>query len=250
MSITTLEEYTCRTWPALETVAYDGWLLRFAAGCTRRANAVYPLYPSSYEIDRKIAYVEQEYTARGLPPIFKITDAVMPPALDSVLASAGYQRVENSLVMSAQLTPDLAAEPDGGTVVTLCAVFDPAWLDAYLEMQPSRKDQRAAYITLLTSGMGQRIYASVIIEGRIAAVGLVSRSRDYAGIYNMATRPDDRGQGYAAAIVRALQRESYRRGARVALLSVAAANETAQRVYQRCGFTQSYRYCYRVKSAS
>lgn len=250
MSITTMEEYTCRTWPALETVPYDGWLMRFAEGCTNRANAVYPLYPSSFEIDRKIAHVEQEYLARGLRPTFKMTDAVLPPALDSVLASSGYEVIENSYVMSMPLTADIQQTDPGGVSVSLTEAFDTAWLDTYLEIQPSRASQRAAYQALLTSNTGKRVYASIMIDGRIAAVGLSSRSRDHAGIYNMATHPDDRGRGYAEAIVRALQRDAYQRGSRVAFLSVSAGNETAQRVYRRCGFEQSYRYCYRVKSSS
>jgi N-acetylglutamate synthase len=250
MSIITLEEYTCRTWPALETVPYDGWLMRFAEGCTNRANAVYPLYPSSFDIDRKIAHVEQEYSARGLRPTFKMTDAVLPPALDSVLASAGYDVIENSYVMSMPLTADVTVTVPEGRSVSLTEAFDPVWLDAYLEIQPSRANQRAAFTALLNSNTGKRVYASIIVDGWIAAVGLASRSRDHTGIYNMATHPDYRGRGYAEAIVRTLQRDSYQRGARVAFLSVSAENETAQRVYRRCGFAQSYRYCYRVKSLS
>lgn len=250
MSITMLEEYTCRTWPALETVPYDGWLMRFASGCTNRANAVYPLYPSSYDLDRKIAHVEQEYSSRGLRPTFKMTDAVLPPALDSVLASAGYEIIENSYVMSMPLTSDVDTTAPEAVSVRLTEAFDAAWLDTFLEIQPSRAHQMDTYAALLNSNTGKRVYASIVLDGRIAAVGLSSRSRDHSGIYNMATHPDYRGRGYAETIVRVLQHDAYRRGARVAFLSVSAANETAQRVYRRCGFVQSYRYCYRVKSSS
>lgn len=246
-AITMLEEYTCRTWPALETVPYDGWLLRFGNGCTNRSNAVYPLYRSTYEIDRKIGYVEQEYTARGLRPTFKMMDAATPPALDSALASAGYTIYEPSMTMTAPM----ARAPDAPTTpVILHEAFDEAWLDAYFEFQPSRIAQRATYIQLLTTTPGQRAYASVELDGRIVAVGLVSRSRDYAGIYNMATHPDFRGRGYAEAVVRTLLRYGYQHGARTGMLSVAGGNAVAQRVYARCGFVEAYRYWYRVKSES
>jgi ribosomal protein S18 acetylase RimI-like enzyme len=152
--------------------------------------------------------------------------------------------------MSLPLTSDVRPADPGGVSVALTETFDPSWLDTYLEIQPSRASQRAAYQALLTSNTGKRVYASIVIDGRTAAVGLSSRSRDHAGIYNMATHPGDRGRGYAEAIVRALQHDAYQRGARVAFLSVSAGNETAQRVYRRCGFVQSYRYCYRVKSLS
>lgn len=243
MTIVTLEEYTCRTWPALETIPYDGWLLRFAEGCTNRANAVYPLYRSTYEIDRKIDYCAHEYAARGLRPTFKMTDASSPPALDRALESAGYTVFEPSLVMTAPLS---SAAPAVAAQVALTETFFDAWIDAYFEFQPSRIHQRDTYKRLFTATPGQRAFASVQVEGRIVAVGLVSRSRDIAGIYNMATHPDFRGNGYAEAVVRALQQHAFQHGAHRAILSVSAANAVAQRVYARCGFTEAYRYWYRV----
>lgn len=244
MSTITLEEYTCRTWPALETIPYDGWLLRFADGCTNRANAVYPLYRSTYDIERKIAFVEQEYTARGLVPTFKITDAVIPPALDSTLAAAGYVLHEPSFVMSTALT-DTPPAPD--SPAKLAADFHDSWLDAYFDFQPSRSSQRDAYCRILTSPTGQRAYGTVEADGRIVAVGLGSRSRDHVGIYNMATHPDYRGRGYAGAIVGALLAHAYAYGARSASLSVLQTNEVAQRVYRRHGFEVAYAYHYRKR---
>jgi hypothetical protein len=47
MTVRQFEELTINTWPSLQTCCYDGWILRFARGYTRRANSVYPLYDSS-----------------------------------------------------------------------------------------------------------------------------------------------------------------------------------------------------------
>jgi len=38
------------TWPALQQRLYDGWVVRFARGHTRRANSVNPLYPSYHDL--------------------------------------------------------------------------------------------------------------------------------------------------------------------------------------------------------
>jgi hypothetical protein len=49
----------------LQTVLYDGWLLNFANGYTRRANSVQTLYPSTLDLEEKIDYCEALYTREG-----------------------------------------------------------------------------------------------------------------------------------------------------------------------------------------
>ena len=41
-----LEEVSLTSWPALQSLSYDGWLLRLADGFTDRCNSVWPLYAS------------------------------------------------------------------------------------------------------------------------------------------------------------------------------------------------------------
>src|SRR6478672_4265852 len=87
-----LEERALNAWPALQTVHYDGWVLRFAAGYTRRANSVQPLYPGALPPAEKIAYCAAVYAGRGQPPIYKLTPAAQPAVLDQALADLGYRQ--------------------------------------------------------------------------------------------------------------------------------------------------------------
>ena len=41
--IRTLEELSMNALPALQTMLYGGWVLRFANGYTRRANSINPI---------------------------------------------------------------------------------------------------------------------------------------------------------------------------------------------------------------
>ena len=88
--IRTIEELSMNAWPALQTLHYDGWVLRLAAGYTRRANSVYPLYPSRIDLDEKIKSCKFLYRARNLPAVFKLTETSMPEALDASLDEHGY----------------------------------------------------------------------------------------------------------------------------------------------------------------
>lgn len=246
MSITEYEEYTCLTWPALETVPYDGWLLRFSGGVTNRSNAVYPLYQSTYDLERKLAYCADAYRERGLRVVYRMTNGTHPPGLDARLAAEGYEAYENSLVM---LRRGDAADERPSHDVTLESEMADAWLDAYLAFQPRWAGQRETFAAMMRSTTGHRRYASIDVDGRIAAVGTLSRSRHAAAVYNMATDPARRRQGLGASILTALMGEASRLGVRSLFLHVSAENETAVRLYSRAGFAESYRYCYRAAPA-
>jgi hypothetical protein len=80
-----LEELTLDAWPPLQTLLYDGWLLGFSGGYTRRANSVQPLYPSTLPLSDKIATCEAMFADRGLPIAFKVTSGSADPDLDATL---------------------------------------------------------------------------------------------------------------------------------------------------------------------
>ena len=84
--IQTIEELSMNAWPALQTMLYDGWVLRFANGYTRRANSVIPLYLSERETVEKIKVCEKVYKDQGLATTFKMTAESHPLGLDDDLA--------------------------------------------------------------------------------------------------------------------------------------------------------------------
>ena len=90
--ILTLEELSLIALPALQTVLVDGWVVRFAAGYTRRANSVNPLYPARRELVDSVAACETLFDQQGLRRVFKLTPAAEPAGLDDFLAARGYAR--------------------------------------------------------------------------------------------------------------------------------------------------------------
>ncbi len=98
-----VEEAALNAWPALQQLLYDGWILRFAEGYTKRANSVTALYASYLDVWSKITYCEGCYRERGLPTIFRLTPFAEPHDLDRVLHERGYQTLDPTLVMSLDL---------------------------------------------------------------------------------------------------------------------------------------------------
>lgn len=245
MDALTLEEYTCRTWPTLETVELDGWLLRFGGGVTGRSNAVYPLYPSKRDVPEKIAQVETHYQRRNLPPNFKLASP-LHQTLDVLLDQHGYELYNRSLVMARPLAGGDVPEP---THFVTIEAFSEAWLADYGRINAARAAQLPVMGQLLTAPVGQRVYASVWADGQRVAVGVLSWARAYGGLYCMATDPAHRGQGMAQSVAAALLSEAVQRGVKTAFLQVEAQNQPALAVYRRSGFTEAYPYHYRRKPA-
>src|SRR6185295_5999919 len=84
-----LEPIAAAVWPARETIALDGWLLRFSDGYSSRANSVSTL---SFDgvLAPAIASVEAAYRTRGLAPQFQISPASRPVGLEQTLIERGY----------------------------------------------------------------------------------------------------------------------------------------------------------------
>src|SRR5687767_10072371 len=91
--------------PALQQVMLDGWFLRFGDGYTGRANSVYPLYPGTYGLEEKLATCQQLYERRKIPLLFKMTAAVEPAGLESLLEERGYVAFNHTSVQTRELTP-------------------------------------------------------------------------------------------------------------------------------------------------
>src|SRR5260370_30404087 len=129
--IRAVEEVALTAWPAHQLILDDGWLLRFAAGYTKRANSVNPIYPSRADLDAKLARAEAAYADRGLPTVFRLTPLAEPEGLDGALAARGYEMQSPTLTQTVDLdrVPLPPAPPDKSTL-GLSPRFEPGWLDA------------------------------------------------------------------------------------------------------------------------
>jgi N-acetylglutamate synthase len=242
--IHTLESYTLRSWPALESHDYDGWTLRFASGYTRRSNSVSTLAAGTLPLVEKLAYVEQQYQQRGLPARFKLTPHNHPPDLDAALEANGYSVESRSVMMQADLSAPLEM-PDG---VTISETVDDAWIDLFCHFNPSHAPYRPMMPAFLAAIPLTRYFTTILQGDQPVALGLGVREGEYVGLYDIVTAEAMRGRGLGKRLVGAILARAQQDGARTAYLQVAAENTPAIRLYTGFGFTEAYPYWYRAKS--
>ena len=94
-----IEEVSLNSWPALQSIIYDGWILRFSRGYTKRANSVNPIYPSTIDLPQKVARCERIYSEKGLLPVFRMKPFASPSNLDQYLGRRKYKIIDRTIVM-------------------------------------------------------------------------------------------------------------------------------------------------------
>jgi GNAT superfamily N-acetyltransferase len=245
--IPALEERSLNAWPALQTVLYDGWVLRFAGGYTRRANSVNPLYPSTLDPVEKIAYCEQLYTARGLAPVFKLTPASTPEGLDALLAERGYRYDAPTSVQTCALADlEPAPPPDA---ITLAAAATPAWLETFCRLNGIAPARLPIMAQMLANIGPDRCFLSLQRDGTTVALGLAVAERGWVGLFDIVTAAEARNQGVGRQVMLALLHWGRAQGALHAYLQVMHSNAPALHLYRRLGFAEVYTYWYRIKVA-
>jgi N-acetylglutamate synthase len=249
VSLRRLEEAAFNAWPAPRTLFLDGWILRFANGYTKRANSANPTYPElDVNLVDKVERCEALYARQGLPCIVRLTSFAAPPGLDELLAGLGYRFVDQSLVMRRRLEARL---PPTRVDLSLQHHEVQEWVAAQQFLSGAGIGQDEAQLGILRNIAGETLFATLTNStcAEPLACGLAVAEGSLSGLYLIATDPARLRQGIGRALVTELLSWSYANGAREAYLQVAVENTAAIALYQGLGFTEAYRYWYRVQPA-
>jgi len=92
--IDAIESAALNAWPAPRQVMYDGWLLRFTGGESKRVNSVNVRHPSMLPLDEKIRFCELLYAKQGLPVIFRLSQPFTSEKVYFALDRAGYREFD------------------------------------------------------------------------------------------------------------------------------------------------------------
>ena len=239
-----IEELSLNAWPALQTLQYDGWVLRFANGYTRRANSINPLYPSDLGVDEKLHFCEAFYRGRSLPVVFKITDQSLPAELDQYLDEVGYAKEAGTSVQTLDLgTFD---QKPAANLIFWEDVQD-EWLEAFCRMSPGVGAHTPTLRQMLLNILPRRCFAAVRVDGRIIACGLGVAQSGCVGIFDIVTDSAFRLRGFGRQVVSGLLTWGKANQADAAYLQVMLNNTPALNLYSTLGFAEQYQYWYRVK---
>jgi GNAT superfamily N-acetyltransferase len=239
-----VEELTLNAWPALTNVLYDGWVLSFSGGYTRRANSVHSLYPSRLPLAEKIAVCEAAYAARGQETVFKLTSAAQDLELDAVLERMGYASAGTSSVQIADLSA-LESSVDGSVGVR--TRLEDVWFEDFNRLSATSERFRPAMRAMLGKIAPVHAFASIALDGQTVALGLAVAERGYVGLFDIIVDVSVRNQGLGRRLVTRLLQWGRKQGAGRAYLAVVADNGPALNLYTKCGFGEVYRYWYRHK---
>lgn len=243
--ISTIEELSLNAWAAHQTVLYDGWIIRFANGYTKRANSVNPLYPSSLNVDEKLQFCENLYRERKLPVVFKMTSSVHPGNLDDILSERGYQKDSPTSVQTVDLE---AINWQAAFEAEIQEHLSTEWLDNFCKMSAVPDPHRETLQKILLNIVPQHCFVSLRSDSRVVACGLGVLQSGYIGLFDIVTDKEFRNRGYGSTMVKSILAWGKHTGARQAYLQVMLNNAPALYLYSKIGFTEQYQYWYRIKA--
>src|SRR5450631_3297476 len=239
-----IEEASLNSWPALQQMHFDGWIMRFSEGYTKRANSITPLYTSLLPAQEKIVACENLYRIKQLPTIFRLLSfSSTADDLDALLAQQGYQRVDHVLILSTELTSVATAWNSSLHTVPLAG-----WLALFCQFKQAPIEQHQSHLEMLKRIVPDPLCAVLYNNWLPVACGLGVLENDVFGMFDIVTDPEQRNKGYGTQLVAAMLGWARQNGARHAYLQVVHTNQAALHLYEKFGFHELYHYWYRIKS--
>lgn len=231
-------------WPSLQTLLYDGWVLRFANGASKRSNSINPLHTSSIPVEEKISECERLYSSQNLKTVFKLTEESNPRALDGILEARGYEK--NSMT-SVQTLSISSFKPELCKSKSISIELTDSWADNYMNFAGIEPTLWASYRAIMQSIFLNRCFLSIELKDKPVCCGLGVVDGGWLGIFDIAVSPEYRGWGFGRLAVEGILEWGKDSGAETAFLQVFFVNTLAYKLYKQMGFKEAYQYWYRIK---
>jgi N-acetylglutamate synthase len=233
--IEAIERRSVRAVPPVEAIDIEGWHVALGRGQVHRMNSTTTFGIVPWEPFDAVEAVERRYASRHRPVSFRLTH--LDAEVDDLLFARGYEKSNDVIVMSAPVSG--TADPG----VSMLTAATPTWIDGlqrlgeYSELRTAEIAESLATLTLP--------HGAFRIDDR--AVGLAVIDDGWVGLFDIAVDPAARRQSLGRRISSAMLAWATEEGAEQAYLQVLTTNVPAIALYERLGFSESYRYWYRTK---
>lgn len=242
--IRTIEEISLNAWPCLQQILFDGWILRFAEGYTKRANSVNPIYPSLQGLEDKIKRCEQIYVSKNLNTVFRLTP-LAPAEIDRALEEVGYRKRD---AVSVQIKDLLSWRSH--TQIEISTELTQEWLDQFVHLSHLPLSEWGTLIAMLQNIAAETCFAMLRRNYQVVSCGLGVLEEPYLGLFEIVTAKRQRRKGYTQELIGGILDWGKSRGATHAYLQVQLDNQAALNLYSKLGFQEGYQYYYRIKVGS
>lgn len=246
---------------ALEAKEYEGWELRFSKGYTNRINSISILGPAVTDIneavDKKLSICENEYKLKGLPCIFKLTDA--DKTFSDYLEKRGYVVVTPTDLMTLDLCKEEISIDTSydvfsytkirGNIVDIVFSSEPDdWYEDYFEFEGVKDESEQELCKKIHSKViVEKIYIKLLFNGKSAAVASLAIEDGYSLLQNVVVAPKYRRLGFGKKLCMAAIDKSKKCGLKCSYLQVIQDNEAALNLYKKLGYEKVYSYWYMRK---
>jgi N-acetylglutamate synthase len=217
----------------------EGFLLGLDAGTVGRAHSAVPVRHVAPAVGA-VLRLEARYAVHHLPALFRVPRSACFDAFRSELKEQGYAAFKPTLTRVAAVSDMVRLA--GSKQVEVRVTPDPEWASVFLGEGFDPIDAESRLELLRRSRTS--VFASVCVDGAVAAVGCGCFSHGWLGVHGMRTVPGERGRGLAAQLLAALGQQAGLRGVDQAFLQVEASNKAALALYDRAGFSTAWAYEY------
>ena len=240
----TIEELTMNAWPSLQTIVYNGWIIRMASGYTKRTNSVNPIYSFENNIDYKINYCENIYRKNNLPVIFKIIECNEYKILDQKLETLNYEKIDLTSVQICDEIKNVKLYEN----IKINNYFTEEWKNCLYSCYNINNSETIQTIDKMLKNIKHEMICVIKMDkGNIAGCGYGVIERGFIGLYDIFVKEEYRGKGYGKEIVETILTKGKEIGIKKAYLTVVDNNTIAKNLYMQFGFKEIYKYWYRKK---
>ena len=246
------EEHFLNSRPSLQTLFYDGWVLRFTDGYPFHENSVLMLYSSAIDLHTKIDECEKIYFANKMPVVFRLNSGINRK-IDKMFDEKGFAATKNTYALELDLSNSelcntaIESPPGGGYMISDYPSDD--FIKARFDYRNYDEQRKVSTYQLIKNPKSNIKYAQLTVNSYCVAHGSMIVERDHVVLRNILVDESHRGKGYGTSLCTFLLSEAKKMGVHTAILQTFSGNTHALRLYEKLGFRLIYSIWYRYKYA-